>query len=81
MKYKANLMAVNTSKPKEVWYVDSGVSNHMTSHEEWFSCLEKPEQSGVVKTGDDTPHTIEHVGEVPLSRVGRKGNLMTYYTS
>ena len=32
MKHKANLMAVNTSKPNEVWYVDFKVSNHMTSH-------------------------------------------------
>ena len=54
MKHKVNLMVVNTSKLNEVWYVDSGASNYMTSHEEWFSYLEKPEQPGVVKTGDDT---------------------------
>ena len=48
----------------------------MTSHEEWFSYLEKPEQLGVVETGDDTPHSIEHVGEIPLNHVGHKGKLM-----
>ena len=48
----------------------------MTSHEEWFSFLEKPEQSGVVENGDDTPHPIMHVGEVPLSHVGQKGKVM-----
>ena len=48
----------------------------MTSHEEWFSYLEKPEHHGVVEIGDDTPHTIKHVGEVPLSHVGQKGKLM-----
>ena len=69
-------MAMNTSKPNEVWYVDSGASNNMTSHEEWFSYLEKPDQPGVVEIGDDTPHTIEHVGEVPLNHVGQKGKLM-----
>ena len=58
MKYKANSMAVSTSKPKEVWYVDSGASNHMTNHKEWFSTLEKSEQPGVVETGDDTPHPM-----------------------
>ena len=63
-------MVVNTSKPNKVWYVDSKVLNHMTSHEEWFSYLEKPEKQGVVKIGNDTPHTIEHVGEVPLNHVG-----------
>ena len=53
MKHKDNLMVVITSKPNEVWYGDSGASNHMTSHEEWFSYLEKPEKPGVVKIGDE----------------------------
>ena len=48
MKHKANSMKKTTSKSEEVWYVDSSVSNHMTSHEEWFSFLEKPEQPGYV---------------------------------
>ena len=43
MKHKANSMATNILKPNEVWYVDSEASNHMTNHDEWFSCLEKPE--------------------------------------
>ena len=30
----------------------------------------------MVETRDDTLHTIEHVGEVPLSHVGQKGRLM-----
>ena len=70
MKHKVNSMKTSTLKPNEVWYVDSRASNHMTSHEEWFSYLETLEQPGVVETGDDTPHTIEHVGEVPLNHVG-----------
>ena len=48
----------------------------MTSHKEWLQYLEKPEQPGVVATGDDTPHPIVHVGKVPLSHVGHKGKLM-----
>ena len=75
MKHKANSMVVNTSKPNEVWYVEYRASNHITSHEEWFSYLEKPEQPGVVEIGD-TPHTIEHVRDVRLSHVGQKGKLM-----
>ena len=58
-------MKASTSKPNEVWYVDSGASSHMTSHEEWFSYLEKPEQRGVIESGNDTPHTIKHVSEFP----------------
>ena len=69
-------MRQTTSKSDEMWYVDSGVSNHMMSHKEWFSYLEKPMQLGVVATGDDTPHPIANVGEVPLSHVGQKGKLM-----
>ena len=60
----------------DVWYVDSGASNHMTCHKEWFSYLKKQMQPGVVATGDDTPHPIENVGKVPLSHVGQKRKLM-----
>ena len=76
MKPMTNSMNKTTSQSNEVWYVDSGASNHMTSHEEWFSYLEKPEQSRVVETGDNTPHPFKHVGEVPLNHVGQKGRLM-----
>ena len=36
----------------------------------------KSEQPGVLEIGDDTPHLIVHVGEVPLSHVEQKGKLM-----
>ena len=68
-------MKKTTSRLEEVWYVDSGTLNHMTSHEEWFSFLEKPEQLEVVKTGDDTPQSIDHVGEVPSAMSAREGSL------
>ena len=48
----------------------------MSSHEEWFSYLEKPEKQGVVETGNDTPHTMEHVSKVPLSHIREKGKLL-----
>ena len=69
-------MKKTTPTSDEVWYVESGASNHMTSHKEWFSYLEKPEQPRVVEIGDDTLHPIVHVGEVPLNHVGQKGKLM-----
>ena len=52
---------------EDVWYVDSGASNHMTSHGEWFKEMKDPEKPGYVETGDDTAHPIAHVGDVPLS--------------
>ena len=48
----------------------------MTSHEEWFLYLEKLEKRRVIETYDDTLHTFEHVGEIPLNHVGHKGKLM-----
>ena len=44
------------------WYVDSGASNHMTGHKEWFERLEKIERPGYVEMGDNTKHPIEHIG-------------------
>ena len=61
-------MKQTTPNLNEVWYVDSGASNHMTCHKEWFSYLQKPMQPRVVVSGDDTPH--------PIVNVGQKGNLM-----
>jgi hypothetical protein len=48
----------------------------MMSHKEWFSYLETPKNLGVLSTGDDTPHPIANVVEVPLSHAGQKGKLM-----
>ena len=76
MKHMANSMKRTTSQLDEVWDVKFGASNHMKSHEKWFSYLEKPEKPGVVETRDDTSHPIEHVREVPFSHVRQKGKLM-----
>ena len=76
MRHEVNSIKKTTAKLDKVWYVDSRASNHMTSHEEWFSYLEEPEQPGVVETRDDTPNPIKHVGELHLNHVGQKGKLM-----
>ena len=39
-RHEANSMKQTTPRSDEVWYVDSGASNHMTSHE-WFSYMER----------------------------------------
>ncbi len=46
-----------------VWYVDSGASNHMTSHGEWFRDIKDLKTPGFVETGDDTTHPITQVPE------------------
>ena len=35
--------------------------------------LGKPKQLEVVKTGDETPHPINHIRDVPLSHVDQRG--------
>jgi hypothetical protein len=75
-KHEAKSMSPCTPRSDEVCYLDSGASNHMTSHKEWFSYLEKPKSPRVVATGNDSPHEIANVGEVPLSCVRQKGKLM-----
>ena len=63
-----NAMAENVSKCGDtMWYVDSGASNHMTSHGEWFKEMKKLEKPGYVETGDNTTHPNAHVEDVPLS--------------
>ena len=76
MKHKVNSMAVNTSKPNEVWYIDSKASSHMTSHEEWFSYLEKLEKQGAQWSKLATTLCIPSNMSVKFALVtsGRKGN-------
>jgi hypothetical protein len=50
-----------------VWYVDYGASNHMTSHGEWFRDIKDLKTPGFVETGDDTTHPSTQIGKVPLS--------------
>jgi hypothetical protein len=50
-----------------VWYVDSGVSNHMTNHGEWFKDTKDLKTPGFVETDDDTTHPITQIGKVLLS--------------
>jgi hypothetical protein len=63
-----NTVAANVSTSVDnVWYVDSGASNHMTYHGEWFRDVKNLEKPGYVVTGDDTVHPIAHIGNVPLA--------------
>ena len=78
MQHMANTMATNVSKCHDnVWYVDSGASNHMTSHGEWFKELQNLTNPGFVETGDDTAHPIEHTRNVPLSMMDGKVKYLT----
>ena len=47
MRHEAHSMlaqaSTSASASNNVWFVDSGASNHMTSHEDWFRELHAPE--------------------------------------
>ncbi len=66
MQHMANSMIRGVSD-NNVWYVDSGASNHMTSHGEWFRDTKELKTPRFVETGDDTTHPITQISKVPLS--------------
>jgi hypothetical protein len=47
--------------------VDSGTSNHMISHGEWFRNKRDLKTLRFVETCDDTTHFITQIGKVPFS--------------
>ena len=66
MQQKMHSTTMQDDMHDDVWYVDSGASNHMTSRGNWFKELDAMRSPGYVETGDDTVHPIEHMGKVPL---------------
>ncbi len=61
MQHMANSMIGGVSD-NNVCYVDSGASNHMTSHGEWFRVTKDLKTPGFVETSDDTTHPITQIG-------------------
>ncbi len=66
MQHMANSMIGGVSD-NNVWYVDFGASNHMSSHGKWFRDAKDLKTPGFVETGDDITHPITQIGKVPLS--------------
>jgi hypothetical protein len=66
MQHMANSMIEGVSD-NYVLYVDSGTSNHTTSHGEWFKNTKDLKTPGFVETSDDTTHPITQIRKVPLS--------------
>ena len=40
--------SASTSNSEHAWFVDSGASHHMTSHQEWFRDLRRPDRPGYI---------------------------------
>ena len=58
------------------WYIDSGCTNHITCNGEWFNERNPMKQEEFVATGDNTLHSITHVGNVPLRLESRELNTL-----
>ncbi|MCO5599573.1 hypothetical protein L7F22_053679 [Adiantum nelumboides] len=63
MQHMSNIVSksVSTMQDDNVWYVDSGASNHMTGRGEWFKSMHTLQNAGYVQTRDDTAHPIAHI--------------------
>jgi hypothetical protein len=70
----ANLM-IGGALDNNVWYVDSGASNHVISHGEWFRNTKDLKTPRFVEIGDDTTHPITQIGKVPFSCKMGKQNI------
>jgi hypothetical protein len=80
MQHMANSMIRGISN-NNVWYVDFGASNHMTSHVEWFRDTKDLKTLGFVETGDDITHPITQIGKVPLSMQDGQNKILERCTS
>ena len=67
MRPMVNVMTNDVHASEDVWYVDFGASNHMTSCGEWFKNMKELNAPGYVETGDDTTHPTAYIGKVPLN--------------
>ncbi|XP_042450656.1 uncharacterized protein LOC122035309 [Zingiber officinale] len=54
---------------EDVWFLDSGCSNHMCAHKEWFSDLDEEFRTSV-KLGNNSTMTVMGKGNIMLQIVG-----------
>jgi hypothetical protein len=66
MQHMANSM-IGGVLDNNVWYVEFGASNHMTSHGKWFRDTKDLKTLGFMETSANTPRPITQIGKVPLS--------------
>ncbi|MCO5551421.1 hypothetical protein L7F22_004924 [Adiantum nelumboides] len=52
--FLSTYMAHLQEEVEDGWYVDSGASNHMTHHHDWFTSVQPFEGEGSILTGDDS---------------------------
>jgi len=60
----------NKAKQEDVWFLDSGCSNHMTGNKKWFDKIDD-RFTHSVKLGNDTSMTVRGKGDIKLQVQGR----------
>ncbi|MCO5567224.1 hypothetical protein L7F22_020913 [Adiantum nelumboides] len=64
--FLSTYMAHLQEEMEDGWYVDSGASNHMTHHHDWFTSVQPFEGEGSVLTRDDSHHAIQGKGTITI---------------
>ncbi|CAI5462458.1 unnamed protein product [Closterium sp. Yama58-4] len=62
---------------KDLWFLNSGCSQHMSGRKEWFTVIRDPSATKTVKGFDDSMQEVAGVGEVLLE--GTNGLLVTLH--
>ncbi|KAJ7538885.1 hypothetical protein O6H91_11G067400 [Diphasiastrum complanatum] len=75
------LFSASTSEISEdCWYIDSGATQHMTPHREWFTQFEDSGVNAHVKLGDNSSYDIKGRGTVrvhlPSGDIGEIKNVL-----
>jgi hypothetical protein len=63
---------LSSTQTKDVWYIDSGASSHMTGHKHYFSNFEERGFDFEILLGDDYTYHPKEVGTVKFERESGK---------
>ena len=70
------VLSVNLSNHDQHWLLNSGASNHMCIHREWFKTY-KPINDGVVYMGNDVTCNIVGIGSIQLKMFDGTNKILT----
>jgi hypothetical protein len=72
MAEEVSMACLSSTQTDEVWYIDSGVSSHMTGHKNYFNSLSEKEFGFEILLGDDYAYHPKGVGTVRFERESGK---------
>ena len=63
-------MIASNTRLNNMWFNNSGISNHMRSYSEWFQLLWTPKRIDYMEPSIDNMHPICHIRDVSISNNG-----------